>query len=515
MNQHYDVAVVGGGVGGAYAAWRLQMGDTSPSSPVPSDPTQRSIALFELSDRIGGRLQSIVPPGMENLQAEFGGMGFTSNDALVNALVALFKLPTTPFPHGGASNLLYLRGVRFTNAQATDPSIVPYRLAPGEQGIDPRGLVPATIEKVFPGCSTWTQEQWDKATSAPYNGRNLSDTGFWNFLLENMSNEALSYARDAYGHFFEVANWNCAEALPWFMLDGTATYSTLADGYDQLPLTLAKSFSGAGGDVLMSTSVASVQQVTTGPQGQTTMEITTSGGDSCTADAVVFALPRRSLELITSDVLAEPSVQALVSSVSGQPVMKVFCCYESMWWKPLAITAGSSGTDLPIGQVWYFGPDSDTNPNSLLLATYDDTLSTTFWEGLQSGPRFPSGNAVDPHWTEQAPSADMVAEIQRQLTEMHGMAIPEPYSASWKDWTEDPYGGAFNTWNVDIEADSVAQAILQPDSSVPLYICGEAYSHDQGWVEGALETAEQVVELIGIESPSWLQAAVPAGSLGS
>jgi hypothetical protein len=47
---------------------------------------------------------------------------------------------------------------------------------------------------------------------------------------------------------------------------------------------------------------------------------------------------------------------------------------------------------------------------------------------------------------------------------------------------------------------------LQPDPSVPLYVCGEAYSHDQGWVEGALDTSEEVVELLGVEPPAWIPA---------
>jgi monoamine oxidase len=491
MDQQYDVVVVGGGAGGTYAAWRLQS-------------EGQSVALLELSDRIGGRLQSIVPPAMQNLRAEFGGMGYTSNDTIVNAIVQKFSLASEPFPHGGSANLLYLRGVRFTNAQATDPSIVPYRLQQGETGIDPRALVPTVIERIFPGCATWTLEQWEQATSQPYNGRSLSDMGFWNLLLENMSNEALSYARDAYGHFFEVANWNAAQALPWFMLDGNATYSTLTDGYDLLPLALANAFTSAGGQIFTSTPVASVQQITIGPQGATTMQVTTTDGQVCTAGSVVLALPRRSLELIESDVLAEPAVGALVESVSGQPVMKVFCCYDQPWWSQLNISAGSSGTDLPLGQVWYFGPDSASNSNSLLLATYDDTLSTTYWEGLQTGDRYTLGpGGADPHWYEQAPSSAMVAEIQRQLVEMHGVTVPAPYSASWRDWSEDPYGGAFNTWNVGVDAVQVAQAILQPDSSVPLYVCGEAYSQDQGWVEGAFDTAEQVVQLLGLQAPAW------------
>jgi monoamine oxidase len=513
MNQHYDAVVVGGGAGGTYAAWQMQTGDVSAASRLAQDPAQRSIALFELSDRIGGRLESIVPPAMQTLYAEFGGMGFTSNDTILNALVQQLGLASEPFPRGGANNILYLRGVHFTNANATNPSIVPYRLAATEQGIDPRALVPTIIENVFPGCSTWTAEQWATATSQPYNGRSLSDMGFWNFLLENMSNEALSYARDAMGHFFEVANWNCAQALPWYMLDGTATYSTLTEGYDLLPKTMADEFTSAGGDLFMSTTVASVQQYTTGPQGQTTMEITTADGRTCTADVVVLALPRRSLELITSDVLAESGVQQLVGSVTGQPVMKVFLCFEQMWWKSLGIAQGSSGTDLPVGQVWYFGPDPDTN-NSLLLGTYDDTLATSFWEGLSSGPSFPTTNGnPSSDWAAQAPSADMVAELQRQLGEMHQMTVPEPYSAAWMDWSQDPYGGAFNTWNVGVDAAAVAQAILQPDPSVPLYVCGEAYSLvDQGWVEGALETAQSVLEMLGAETPAWLGNPVSASA---
>lgn len=32
----------------------------------------------------------------------------------------------------------------------------------------------------------------------------------------------------------------------------------------------------------------------------------------------------------------------------------------------------------------------------------------------------------------------------------------------------------------------------------PLYICGEAYSDAQGWVEGALQTADMVLDQLGL-----------------
>ena len=32
----------------------------------------------------------------------------------------------------------------------------------------------------------------------------------------------------------------------------------------------------------------------------------------------------------------------------------------------------------------------------------------------------------------------------------------------------------------------------QPDPSLPIHLCGEVFSRSQGWVEGALETADAV-----------------------
>lgn len=55
-----DVAVVGGGVAGTYCAWRLATSGTS----------ARSIALFEASGRVGGRLWSEAVPPVTNQVAE-------------------------------------------------------------------------------------------------------------------------------------------------------------------------------------------------------------------------------------------------------------------------------------------------------------------------------------------------------------------------------------------------------------------------------------------------------------
>jgi hypothetical protein len=71
-----------------------------------------------------------------------------------------------------------------------------------------------------------------------------------------------------------------------------------------------------------------------------------------------------------------------------------------------------------------------------------------------------------------------------------------------------PRLGGANFWHVGVRSYEVAQAIMQPKPPLPVYICGESYSHGQGWAEGALETAETMLQQhFGLPEPPWKKAA--------
>lgn len=501
----FDAIVVGGGVGGAYAAWRLQVAAEGSSSPLPPVGS-RDILLLEGSDRIGGRLESLTPPGAPNLRAEFGGMGYTSNNTLVTNLVQKFSLAHKDFPRGDGNNLLYLRGVRFPKSDALNPSIVPYRLVGAEQGKNPMQLVIDAVTSVFGANSVhYSTDDWRRVLATfVWLGRPMRDIGWWNFLSTVMSHEAFDYATQGMGHFFQLSNWNCAEAIPWFMGDGAAKYQTLSDGYDTLPKTLVDDYLANGGGLVPGAAVTSVTQESSG-----VMRLESTQGIFHTK-RVVLAMPRRALEIIAPEsvVLNRPEMAPFIGSVTGQGVMKIFLTYDQPWWHQVNIKDGSSATDLPLGNSWYFGPDSAGNQNSLLMASYNDTLATTYWEGLAGGT--PYADRPNPHvtsynpastWSRQAASEAMVGEVTRQLVELHGLTqtqIPEPYSSSYKDWSLDPFGGAFYTWNVGVDAADVMAKMLHPDPSVPLHVVGSAYSRDQGWAEGALRTSEALMQQLDL-----------------
>lgn len=88
----------------------------------------------------------------------------------------------------------------------------------------------------------------------------------------------------------------------------------------------------------------------------------------------------------------------------------------------------------------------------------------------------------------------MTEEVSRQLTVMHSLSYtPKVRNAAFRDWGDDPFGGGWNSWNIGVKSWEVKRQIIQPLDGQPLYVCGEAYSDAQGWVEGALQTADMML----------------------
>jgi hypothetical protein len=50
-----------------------------------------------------------------------------------------------------------------------------------------------------------------------------------------------------------------------------------------------------------------------------------------------------------------------------------------------------------------------------------------------------------------------------------------------------------NFWNIGVRSWRVIPKMAHPVPTAPVHVCGEAYSDSQGWVEGALRSAEIVL----------------------
>ena len=526
-NNQIDIAIIGGGVSGVYSAWKLKQ----------EYPDQK-IVVFEGSDHIGGRLLSVKPPEIPNMTAELGGMRILENtqklivnliDTLNTLLPASEQITLYDFPVDEPQNLAYLRGeyLRLVD-YVTRPDKVPYNMSFLEKGNGPGTIIVNAIEQIVPGITNTalTEDQRrEMAREASFDGLPLYKWGFWNLLYRVISSEGYQFSMDAGGYDSTLVNWNACDAIPWYLSDFgmTPQYKGFTNGFQQVPIALAELFEKDGGEVRLDCPLRGFDYT------DGTFTLTFSDGQTITAGKLILAMPRRSLDLILPESPLLKQIQPLIKSVTPRPLFKLFTTYANPWWRVCGFTnakgefvpvqSGRSVTDLPVRQTYYW-PNSDGTPavngRAMLLASYDDGNNIGFWDGLrpQRGEAWRTGlshaQIADPFvgdddktensvpegqlnqtWDEYKAPRRMVAEVARQLQQMHGLDYtPLVKSAAFRDWGEDPYGGGWNSWNIGVRSWEVRDQITNPIAGTPLYICGEAYSDSQGWVEGALQTAD-------------------------
>ena len=527
-----DVAVVGGGVSGVYSAWRLAASGRA-----------GTVCVFEASGRIGGRLLSVTPPGIPDARVELGGMRYTSSHTCVKKLLEDLKITSHPFTVREPQNICYVRGHRLRHQDLKNPALIPYTLFPDEQ--TPRsldvGFVAVAAERVLRSMLKTdidlAKVNWrEVARKADYEGVKLRNLPLHYLLQRNVSDEALRFADDISGYNSILYTWNAADGFPWNLDDfgRDVSYFGVSSGYASLPVAIAERFERTHGPIMFGHRLESFDVSKEDPD-LIEMQFAVDGGDRRTIKArnLILAMPRRSLELLAESgaVLARTPanrrVRELIGSVKPIPLFKLALCYDFPWWETIdpvpvktdqgqqwrTINKGVSITDLPLRQCYYWATDAKTRKAVVLI--YDDGRDLDYWAGLrertESPPYAVAGDAAaalveqgDPEWKAHKAPELMVREVHRQLLEMHDVQhrsdIGVPYDAAYRDWSEDPYGGGANFWQLHVESEQVAQEILQPKPPLRVFVCGEAYSHEQGWVEGALRTADEMLrKYFGVE----------------
>ncbi|MFO0444395.1 MAG: flavin monoamine oxidase family protein, partial [Betaproteobacteria bacterium] len=515
------------GMSGLYGAWRL-LG----AAPAARRPR---ITVFEGSGRVGGRLLSVTPPGLPGTWCELGGMRVMSRHVLVNALLGEMGLAgdAEPMPVSEPDNIAFLRGLRLRQRDLAEADRIPYQLREDERAALAQGLLMKALVEIVPDCVKLAGRGIERLRlemrSATFHGTPLHRLGFWNVLARVLSPDGYAFVRDSGGYDCLVSNWSAADASPFILADfgSGVTYSRFRHGFHQLPQKLAHAVQARGGTIEFHRCLASFD-VEPAPGGGTQAVLRFRDGRVVRAKKLVLAMPRRSLELLdpTGAVLGpqQRAARALIETVEPIPLFKIFLSYRQPWWEKAAgVSTGRSLTDLPIRQCYYWGTEAK-GPGSAggatLLASYDDDQSVSFWAGLRSTrglqriwpPSPKPGDGVGPdHWRDHKAPAAMLAEAHRQVEQMHGVrGMPKPFAAVYRDWAEDPYGGGVNFWRIHARSWEVIPAMTQPVPGLPVHVCGEAYSDEQGWVEGALRTTELM-----LSRHFGLRAAKPTGRVAA
>lgn len=576
MNKIIDFAVVGGGIAGTYVAWRLAQPDQSErlKELVPAPSGKLAIHLFEATKRVGGRLLTVRMPGT-SLKAELGGMRYTNDQLLVAHLVA--KLGLTEKPFSFSTRLMYLRGRhlkldRIETGRCSTcgaPLGFPYELRNGESPdserlakqaiakalrevvlqpsdvglssteVDQLGEIRNALRSLDPEGKelhkfVLSAKQWALLKrSGVIQNRRLHDLGFWNLLQHYLSGEAFLFVHDSLGYESVFANWNAAEAIPWFLSDFGVNYLTIEEGLEVIPKYLATFFESERPDCLHK----EYRLVKIEPfvhAGESLLRLIFDHQEPVIARYVILALPKEPLKMVDFRLPGSERLRVALDSVTAHPLFKLFLGYEYPWWgDPLALghASGRATTDLPIRQVYYFGPKQGESPagdkisresRAMLMASYSDEHYVDFWRPLVKlageSPYVSDSDKLDEEEDLDILNAfgvtePMALKAHRQILQLHpdmverDDSVPVPYVGLVMNWGEPPFYGGWHSWEVHTEPWRIVNELKKPFSGTNLYICGEAYSLEQGWAEGALKSAEMVLTELNMSPPDWVPRA--------
>ncbi|MBP1164521.1 MULTISPECIES: flavin monoamine oxidase family protein [unclassified Chryseobacterium] len=559
-----EVAIIGAGTSGLYTAFRLVTDNKYKG---------HEVQIFDMSNRLGGRLESVIMPGM-NFWGELGGMRYLTSQEIVTTLIEGYPLKEDPskripvlkdkmtpvlFPMGKPEELfMYIRKERFKQNAWTEKQdqgnklITRYFLNKNDEGLSSDQLFNKIIYNVLMS-DPWvvenykeliiedpngydytfklTSRDWDAIKprmvynfpGSPYDKRLVNDIGFWNLIKDQVSQEGYEFLANAGGYYSNTINWNSAEAFPYMVGDFSAntTYKTIEEGYDSIAYAIANAYMEYEGTRIWSenkliTFTKDHHLISTHKYELTFLNIQSNTTWKVYANSIVLGMPRKSLELLDQnnfffDANRHQKLNENIRSIIMEPAFKILMGFERPWWKELGIDSGHSITDLPMRQCYYFGTDPENN-NSMLLGSYGDMETETFWKALSDDKVLfkvranKSTSMEELHKFDDVQATEfMVNELINQLKEVHGIDIPQPYITYFRDWTDDPYGAGYHAWKAGFSVKDVMPYMRKPLIDEQIHIIGEAYSDQQGWVEGAFCEAEKMLQThYKLDWPYWL-----------
>ncbi|WP_445710564.1 flavin monoamine oxidase family protein [Flavobacterium sp.] len=562
-----EVAIVGAGTSGLYTAFRLTQGNKYEA---------KDLQIFDMNSRIGGRLESVKIPGMD-FWGELGGMRYLTSQEIVTTLIegyplsesdlekrtAVLDYPMTPipFPMGDPADLLmYLRKERFKQdawevaQQKGQKFQTRFYLNQDDCGFSGDQLFNKIIydvlmsdpwfvqkygDKVFKYTTyryefQLTSRDWDdikpnleyRFVGSPYNNRKVNDIGFWNLIKDQVSQEGYVFLANAGGYYSNTINWNSAEAFPYMVGDfsSSPTYKTIEEGYDSIAYALANQYLMNEGACIWSENkllTFNREHVNSATHKYELVFLNLQSNEEWKvyANTLILGMPRQSLELLDQnnfffDTNIREELNENIRSVIKEPAFKILMGFEYPWWKKaLDIDSGHSITDLPMRQCYYFGTD-ENNDHSMLLGSYGDMETETFWKALSDDkvlfevrPTKSASLLELEELNDVQATQMMVNELMNQLRELHGpdVVIPDPYVTWFKDWTDAPFGAGYHAWKAGFSVKHVMPYMRKPLEEEAIHIIGEAYSDQQGWVEGAFCEAEKMLqEYFEMNRPEWL-----------
>jgi monoamine oxidase len=501
--QMCTICIVGGGITGLYAAYKL-------STRFPS----ATILVFEASNRLGGRIWTEVfsNEDTEPFYAEMGAMRFEWNiQPRFRKLVEELQVSTEPFVSLQGPKLEYTYNVeslfeleKIIMQKSSTPIMhlvelacvnILSRILNNTKNTSNASLL-NNFKSFNDGLLTWI-ENWkgDEKTSINIwslltedhlkllSYANISDKkqsyqmAIWNFLKESevLSDEAVRLILDE-GTFFHdvhrsysVSDW----LIRWIhIFQSNHDIRTVKGGVETLVNALSDKLKQKSNVQIQCNT--QVTKITTNHEDYS-LEIKTQDSTVKIIDCqkVVFTLPAKILrKILTSENVSSEITDAL-NSVDDFSLSKYFFQVKDPWWKDDEKEMHKNRSRCPAREIHY-KKQSDKLGTVML---YCDNPSQIYWEPLD-----------DDDEERKINFAKLFKINPERITQVTGC-----------NWAKVPFiETSIHFWKVGSNKYDVCLKLRsfslknQKSTTSMVHVCGGAYSYTDGFIEGGLQTVDEL-----------------------
>jgi monoamine oxidase len=448
MEDNFDIIIIGGGIAGLYCC-------------MEAAPDKKT-GLFEATYRIGGRIETVQ---MEGFNSEYGAMRFDpTKQLLMKKLINDLELGTERFHEYSGPSLHDLP--------------VTFDLDKNEKGLTILELISLAIQRVLniskEHLLNIKEEEMEYIRrEGIYKGQFLWSQGLWNVFSDEISVDAIKFLITN-GSFYHLLHEN-PNAAEWIitmikMFQMSENLKGVKNGMQKITDSMQEIVKEKNVKIYANYTLKAIKS-----SGKENIELFFENGKTFRARHVVLAIPPRSLKSING--LPE-YIKKLLPSVMEIPLLKCFFIIKDPWWKENIPNEGL--TTFPARELHYSKKEEKGS-----IMVYSDRPYINFWSNYVTNEYHDR--------TEIGLNKELPLMFARRMQidpdriKMYGI----------RDWGRDPYGAACHIWKPGIRSWEISPKLeafsLNESENLNVHICGEAFSDFQGFMEGSLRSAHNVM----------------------
>jgi len=308
------------------------------------------------------------------------------------------------------------------------------------------------INKVIDFSKKMTQEELQKLT-------------FIELSKKILSQSEIKFILDSFGYYAQLIKMNSWNAIHLFEngMNPKNKFFSLIGGMDQIISRLKEKIIELGGKIKLNTNVTDIKYIDK-------FYITTKClQKKLKARKVVLAIPKP--DLLVFNILKQKSIQKMLNSINYKSLCRIYSIFpksdnNTVWFNNIykLTTNNKSRYIIPIDKE-----------SGLIMISYSDSKFADYWQKLYKTRGILEVN-------------DKLKENTKKTLDIE---IPKPIFTKLSYWK-----CAIGFWKKNKNSEIISKKIIKPIKDMDLYICGENYSETQGWIEGALESVTNVINII-------------------